>query len=505
MRLGSFERLTALGFSALAFVVIILAGVWAFITTNSLLPLLIGSWFALCLVPILIAGYRGELNIFEPIIFHCAFGLMIGAALLERSYFSNREFRHEIISHSFETGMTIVSAVLVAMLAATLVGYYLLGPRVPSITDSLSIHSHLPDLLAISGSVYRKISIFYFIIGFGSLIGVLLFVFPEPNPFYMFQTNTPRSEVFSGSNIFVMGARSLYIGYLLWICGALAERRAPNPIEILGVVPIVGLFLLLGGRGRALGVLILVFIVLYLVFVEELIDLHRGILARLSGSIPPAVVLLGLPLISIGIAIGVVLLRSLRLGQNFSEALLGVDSLSIASAGVHNDQFDNFLALTEIVPEQIGYQFGAFYARVPLNFIPRAIWPDKPVLTPGGVLRRELLPDAAGGRHPGTMGDYYINFGYPGILLISLIYGALLRLLYRLIDRNPVSPLSILFFALFLSGIGNSGLTNNALQALMSDLIILTPALTILLLIAYRNSNSDILNQQEMGPLGVEK
>lgn len=489
MKIREPTRSVVLGFSSFTIVATFIIGVWRALSTVSLLPILIATYFVLCLLPMLIASHRGELNVFEPIIFYCAISLMTGAALIERTYYSEQEFEYEIISYSFETGMTLVSVVLVAMLGATLVGYYIFGPQLPSLTEAFSLRRRILGFSTITGRTYRATALLYLIIGLASFAGIVLFVFPEPNPFYIFLTDEPRSRLFRESNIYVLGARTLYLGYLLWLCGALADRQAPSPLEILFALPLVGLFLLLGGRGRAISVLVLVIVVLYLAFIEELVDLHRGVLAHLSGSIPPAVVLLGLPLISLGIAVGIVLLRSLRLGNDVFEALLSVNILSIASAGAHNDKFDNFLALTELVPEVIDYQFGAFYARVAFNFIPRRIWTEKPVLSVGGVLRRELLPNAAGGRSPGTMGDYYINFGYPGIVMLGVLHGIVLRLTYRIIKRKPANPLSILIFALLLGGFGISGLTNNSLRVLVSNFILLVPAFVIFSIVMLREDN----------------
>lgn len=68
-------------------------------------------------------------------------------------------------------------------------------------------------------------------------------------------------------------------------------------------------------------------------------------------------------------------------------------------------------------------------------FIPRVLWPDKPVFEPGKEFGKKfrVVPDFNRETHidPTVPGELYWNFDLPGILVGMGLWGALMRLLYR--------------------------------------------------------------------------
>ncbi len=71
------------------------------------------------------------------------------------------------------------------------------------------------------------------------------------------------------------------------------------------------------------------------------------------------------------------------------------------------------------------YELGATYKNIPFSFIPRFIYPDKPVFTTALNNWYKLL---AGGSMPTTFwGESYINFSWIGIAILSYILGLAMK------------------------------------------------------------------------------
>jgi hypothetical protein len=99
-----------------------------------------------------------------------------------------------------------------------------------------------------------------------------------------------------------------------------------------------------------------------------------------------------------------------------------------------------------------GPLLGRSYAAAFAAFIPRPIWKDKP--RGAGALYARLFLHAPfeGTTIPLTPeAEMYWNFGFPGVLLISIVYGILLRKLYVFFWRRYPDPFSTVFYALFIT------------------------------------------------------
>lgn len=100
------------------------------------------------------------------------------------------------------------------------------------------------------------------------------------------------------------------------------------------------------------------------------------------------------------------------------------------------------------VPSKQPLRLGGTYLQYPCIFIPRAIWPTKPlgVDTQAG----QTFADADWGMPPGAVGEAYWNFHIPGVIGVFFIYGILLRWLATLLLRNYASPLVRAFYVISL-------------------------------------------------------
>ncbi len=427
--------------------------------------------FILCILPAGISIYCGRFDLFEPIVFYSIFVFMMGIAIFDRVYLQDPFLRHShVVSMDFEAAFFVVSLLYFVFFLFVLIGYYIDITKLVNIPQLYpSGVSHNPSVLKKVGFVYMIFgAIFYFLLIRSALGGELLL---------LFTTNTPRSEIFSGSAHLRLGSNLLHIGYTIWLISILANQRVPKIWHLLPIFPLVLLFYILGGRGGALGIIVNVVIILYYSLVYGLIPIKVSGISFVKDRFHYYAKIAVIPFI--GLIIGLVALITGQLRQNraVEDAVAGVDIIRILTVGVHNDIIDNLIATIETVPEEFGYYYGTFVLRIFFNWIPRSIWPDKPVLSSGGEFRRMVLPNQSGGRPPGEIGRFYMDLGYPGIIIGALLTGLVLRYLYELLRKNGHSPVFLLIYVVGLYSVVMEGLTNNALWSLTSSIVLLTPVI----------------------------
>lgn len=97
------------------------------------------------------------------------------------------------------------------------------------------------------------------------------------------------------------------------------------------------------------------------------------------------------------------------------------------------------------------------YLYIPLYaFVPRIIWPDKPVLQPGTMFGRLLLDPTSSGAEWNSsfgffhIGDLYMTFGFVGMLIGMAVLGCIYRVLYRLFDPQRCRDLGLTFIYILL-------------------------------------------------------
>jgi len=86
-------------------------------------------------------------------------------------------------------------------------------------------------------------------------------------------------------------------------------------------------------------------------------------------------------------------------------------------------------------PQVMNYQFGRTYLNVLVSWVPRQIWPEKPVLGFGQIFTPIYLGHVfrPGGTTyaPTIFGEAYVNFHVAGIILVAILGGIFLRAFYE--------------------------------------------------------------------------
>lgn len=101
-----------------------------------------------------------------------------------------------------------------------------------------------------------------------------------------------------------------------------------------------------------------------------------------------------------------------------------------------------------LVPSQLDLLWGSSYLVAVTGFIPRAIWPDKPISV--GRLSGDLFFSIRAGRPPGAVAEAYWNFHIPGIVLVHFLFGVFHRWVLLLQRENPHAPAALVVLAMTL-------------------------------------------------------
>ena len=86
-----------------------------------------------------------------------------------------------------------------------------------------------------------------------------------------------------------------------------------------------------------------------------------------------------------------------------------------------------------------GYDYGIQYAEYLVRPIPRGFWPDKPEQV-AIRMRYEFWGEKMGGIPPTVFGEFYMSFGYIGLIIGSIFLGVILGLLERIYQRIYSEP-----------------------------------------------------------------
>jgi len=456
---------------------VLITGIFSGITyfTFNLQAALITVLFVLCMIPAIVSLNRQTFDIFEPIVFYSVFMFMTTIAIFDRVYVKDPHFIYpEWVSWEFSTAFLIVSALYVLFFGTVLIGYYL------NLEQWFTIPTFTIGHATNDGKILRRIGLLYVAIG---TVCYALLVRTSLNwdLLYLYTTSEPRSQIFDGAYHFRLGARAMYVGYLLWITGILASGRRTGLHHLFPLIPISALFLMLGGRGQVILINLVAALMLYYVHIFPLFETVPRHIKLASDCLHRRFKLLILPMAGLIIGFGTIIAGIIRKDQSVTKGLNTANLIEIATFGIHNSHLDHLLVALTLVPDQIGYYWGAFGVRVLLNYIPRSLWPGKPALSAGSELRRVFLPDGTGGRPPGMIGQFYMDGDIFGVIIGALVFGVVLRILYISLRKNGTSPLFLLVYSLcFASVATQGGISNNSLWYVSNHLLLLSPALLFL-------------------------
>jgi hypothetical protein len=143
------------------------------------------------------------------------------------------------------------------------------------------------------------------------------------------------------------------------------------------------------------------------------------------------------------------------------------DFIEATSSATGRADFIHQMAhIYSMTPAVVPYQYGKTYSFFAVSFIPRVIWPDKPLAGSAnsfyavsyGVTNEEGAKTTTFG--VSILGEAFINFGWYGIVFVMLFQGVLISVLQHAFGGSESGPggqaVFLAFFVFFLNGIGSS-------------------------------------------------
>lgn len=85
------------------------------------------------------------------------------------------------------------------------------------------------------------------------------------------------------------------------------------------------------------------------------------------------------------------------------------------------------------------YYYGSTYISAIYSLIPRQFWKNKPPVYTGVLVRKEIMPTASyligGAVPPGFVGEAFLNFGYIGLVFLSILWSVFLTYIHSFVRR----------------------------------------------------------------------
>lgn len=175
-----------------------------------------------------------------------------------------------------------------------------------------------------------------------------------------------------------------------------------------------------------------------------------------------------------------VVVVALLLGISALTALRAVSQGVTTSVSVTGETFvDTFVVtrtfsdlatssnIIRAVPDRLPYASGDTVVAWLAAPVPRAVWPEKPIVSAGPIIGSLLYGNERSGVPPGLIAEAYWNFGLTGSLLIPLLVGLGLGLLHRrVISRPRLTPQLALVIGAITFRVGLDAMSNSLGYAL---------------------------------------
>lgn len=114
---------------------------------------------------------------------------------------------------------------------------------------------------------------------------------------------------------------------------------------------------------------------------------------------------------------------------------------------------DSLTIIIRDTPESMAFQHGKTIFPLLVAWIPRQLWEDKPTISFGKVFAEEYLGQFFGGTgvsaSPTLLGEAYLNWHLPGMLLVALLSGVVIRTAYIWLTKRNFGAPAVFVYAQF--------------------------------------------------------
>lgn len=145
----------------------------------------------------------------------------------------------------------------------------------------------------------------------------------------------------------------------------------------------------------------------------------------------------------IGSALGLRVARDHVLQGRTSDAIAEASPLRSISVAMNATVYDAYVLSVRDTPEMFEHAGAQLFINGTGGVVPRAVWPDKPTnIAPGAEFRQQYEPEVKNGWPVGAVGEWWLSFGWFGIVLGGVVTGATYAVASQALGdlrRNPLA------------------------------------------------------------------
>ncbi len=212
---------------------------------------------------------------------------------------------------------------------------------------------------------------------------------------------------------------------VLCLAASIAGRRAGHrlilrlPFIVLGLVN--ALYVFAWGSRRV--------VVIYLagLMLEPIFDAMgtRSEKGRTVADVRRWVGIAMIGVVVIGSALGLRVARDQVLQGRTSDAIAEASPLRSVSVAMNATVYDAYVLTVRDTPSEFDYYGSELFINGTGGVVPRAVWADKPTnIAPGAAFRQLYEPEVKNGWPVGAIGEWWLSFGWAGIIVGALVSGA---------------------------------------------------------------------------------
>ena len=312
-----------------------------------------------------------------------------------------------------EPALTRTTVAVTLFFVMFLVGYFLpLGRRLAARVSRVGRGVTTPNV--------RVIVVACLAIGFAGQMAALALA---GGPAQAFRGQLDQKVLYAGSPLimhFLSGFST--VGLICWAAWRRPASRREWVAFSLAAGEVVVYWALAGTRTR---VLLLLFMLAIVTHYTWRAWSRRALLGAVL-----ACVVLGASLLSI---------RQATFDKSIGESLLSAPNYVVNPNGIINDftEFDILFTATSTIPKSRDYGYGQGIVDALASYVPGPLYRGKPESTDQEFRRFVWRNEVKGGRPYTIVGDFYNDFGFPGIAVGAVLFGLFGRLLLGLV-RGPV-------------------------------------------------------------------
>jgi len=395
--------------------------------SKALILSLMVSLFMVLAFPLLLAFFRGKINLLEPVyIFVAIYGYM---------YFL-KPFLTIIIGEDFFYDEYIVAnaiGVSIIGMMSLYLGYYLrfggnIARRLPIINGPWNFRK------------LKGVAWFFLLLGVSAYC---IFINRSGGFYEFFSLPHGYGGKYSESTAYIYQSLDFIFPAIFILSGIALQKKGSllsNRVLVFLIMFFLFFFIFQGGRAQ----------IFFLV--TGLFSLY-WVLGKIKRA---RIIKLGFLTISILLILGLVpfyrgyfylgsewgLIKETSLEENIKKAF---------TASEREEEFNTYTAIVFAYPSRVDYVYGKRYLQSFLHPVPRLIWRTKPLMWGEewiNFLMESKLPYGVVG---GILGEFYEQLGTVAVCIGMFLTGLFLKLGYEYFRNNKYNPCACVFFALFFS------------------------------------------------------